>query len=245
MPLPVVVAIVAAVVVLAVLAVRRELGNQKRKAALLVTKGFRPVERPDPDEAEPLLQLYRRGPAKGRKLRLWRAFRRDHRGGGMLVFGVMAPPERRRTAKIVDDAVGIICRGAGFPAFELYAVGAENAPMARFVVPLLTGPLAQGQVVRFDDVPEFSRRFPVLSPVEGGERAVRAALSPELRQALLRFQFFTLLAEGDAIALHADTLSGPGRADPIEALGRTIDEAGDVARVLEEAFASARSRAGA
>jgi hypothetical protein len=234
MPLPVVVAIVAAVAVLAVLAVRKELRDRKRKMELLVTKSFRPLEPPAPEEAEALLQLYRRGPARAWHLELWKPFRRNHRGGGMYVFGVMATGQRRGP-RVVASSVGVIRRGAGFPPFEIYAMSEQGGPMGKFVVPLLTGALGQGKVVHFDDLPEFSRRFTVLSPEEGGEDAVRAYLTPALREALLPFQFFTLLAEGDALALHPNTMSGPGRGDEIGALARLIDEAGEVARVLEEA----------
>jgi hypothetical protein len=234
MPLPLVVAIVAGIAVMAVLAVRREIGMAKRKAELLVARGFRPLEQPEPEVAGPLLQLYRRGPARNWYLQLWKPFHRDHRGGGMYVFGVMAP-KRRRGGRIVASSVGVIRRGAGLPPFEVYAMSEQGGPMGKFVVPLLTGALGQGRVIPFDDLPEFSRRFTVLSPVEGGEEAVREYLTPALREALLQFQFFTLLAEGDAFALHANTLSRSGRGDDIGALARLIDEASEVARVLEEA----------
>jgi cell division protein FtsX len=48
MPVPAVALIALATVVLAVWAVRKDVLTRRRKAELLSTMGFRPLERPDP-----------------------------------------------------------------------------------------------------------------------------------------------------------------------------------------------------
>jgi hypothetical protein len=124
----------------------------RRVQELLSTMGFQRLERPDPQDAEAILQMYRRGRTRSGRLRLRNTF------------------------------------GCAFPGGHLYAV----------------------------------RRY----------------LTPGVREALLAFRFMSLVAEGDAFALQVNPFMGPKPGDEVGALRGLVEEAGRMARALEEASPS-------
>jgi hypothetical protein len=81
-------------------------------------------------------------------------------------------------------------------------------------------------------LPEFARRFTVLLPQGAEEAAVRAYLTPGIRQALMECRFQMLTAGGDAFALQPNP-TGPQRvADENQLLRDLVDEALRLAPVL-------------
>jgi hypothetical protein len=242
MPVPAAVLIALAVVGLAVWAIRRDVRTRRRKAELLSTMGFQRLERPDPQDAEAILQMYRRGRARGRRLRLRNAFGCDCPGGHLYVFDVENPGQRQ--SSLATSAVGVVRRGTGLPAFEIYGLAEKDkdGPVAGWVTSLVGKALGHGKVLPFDDHPAFARRFMVLSPGEEGEEAVRRYLSLEVREALLGFRFMSLVAEGDAFGLQVNPFMGPKPGDEVGALRGLVEEAGRMARVLEPASPSSARR---
>ncbi len=229
-PLPVVL-LVAAILVVAVWAVRADLRRKRQQVELLTTMGLRPIEQPDPQDAEALLAVFRHGPVRSRRLRLDRTFGRDCPGGHLYVFDVRNPGQKR--SLIASSAVGVVRRGAGLPAMEIRSLGEQGAAMPEWMVSMIGTRLGPGKAVDLpDDVPEFSRRFKVFAP-EDAEAAVRRLLTAEVRRALLEFHFLSLDAGGDAFALQSNPFLGPKRGDEVGALRTTIEEAGRVARALE------------
>jgi hypothetical protein len=243
MPVPAVALIALAVVALAVWAVRKDVRTRRQKAELLSTMGFQRLERPDPQDTEAILKLYRRGRERGRRLRLGNAFGCDCPGGHMYVFDVDNPG--RRQSRLATSAAGVVRRDTGLPAFEIYGLAQkeQDGPVAGWVSSLVGNVLGHGKVLPFDDHPAFARRFMVLSPAEDGEEAVRRYLTPEAREALLDFHFMSLVAEDDAFALQVNPFMGPKPGDEIGALRKLVEEAGRMARVLESASPSSARRA--
>ncbi len=129
--------------------------------------------------------------------------------------------------------VGIVRRGAGLPTFELCAVSEQAGTVSRLMVGLISRRLKHGHVVRFDDLPEFARRFTVLAADPEGEAAVRSYLTAGVRERLMGLRFFVLAASGDALVLHTlpPTL-GSGVTETM-ALRKLIEDVLQAAEALE------------
>lgn len=99
---------IAVIVVLGVLGViwvvRTDRRRTAEKAALLTTLGFQRLESPDPQQAEPLLALFRRGRG-GTRLELWRTFHRASASGHLYAFSVLNRASSRQSL-VASDAVG-------------------------------------------------------------------------------------------------------------------------------------------
>jgi hypothetical protein len=227
-----VVILIGIVLLVVIWVVRSERRKAREKAQLLSTMGFQPVERLDPQLAEALLGLFRRGGLRGKPLKLWRMFRCDSTAGQILVFDVLDPPSRRQS-RVATSAVGIVRRGTRLPAFEICAYTEEGGAASRMMVRFISQGLGHGQVVRFGDLPEFSRRFTVLSTGGNGEEAVRGYLTPGVRQKLMDCQFLVLAAEGDAFALQPNPVPSSKRVKDVDLLRNMVEEAIQLAQVLQ------------
>jgi hypothetical protein len=219
----------------AVWAIRADRVRTRRKAELLASMGFRTVEAADPQAAEALLALFKRGHERARPLRFSKVFRSDQAVGQVYVFDVVDPGSRRRS-QLATSAVGVVRRGAGLPAMEVWGFSKEGGPMDQLMATLVGKWLHHGEVVPFED-PAFARRFTVVA-AGAGEVAVRATLGAGVREALGKMHFMGLSAEGDAFALQANPYSAENRGDEIGTLRRLIEEAPAVARALESTEAS-------
>jgi hypothetical protein len=235
MPIPpAVIVVVVAIVLLAIWAVRSERRRAKERARLLSTMGFQPLQHPDPQATAALLALYRRdGSAlRGRSLALRRVFQSDSSAGQLFVFDVVAPGSRRGS-QIASGAVGVVRQGARLPTFEVCALAEQGGTASRLMLRLITKGLGHGQVVHFDDLPEFAQRFTVLAPDQAGEAAVRAYLTAAIRQKLLGARFFILAVGGDGFALQAGPPVAADRGNETAPLRRLIDDALLLAQALE------------
>ncbi len=231
MPLPLVAIVVGVAALAAIWLVRTERERARQRAQLLSTMGFQPLEHPDPELTEPLLELYRRGRNRGKRLLLEKPFHRDSPAGRLCVFDVLAPGQRH--TRVASSAVGVVRAGAGLPRFEIWAYAEEGAPPSGLMVPFLGKGMGHGQVVPFDDLPEFSRRFTVLSVDEGGRAAVRSYLSADRRRELMGHAFLALVAGGDAFALQENPFSPANRGQGSGLLRRMVGDAPRLARVLD------------
>jgi hypothetical protein len=232
MPLPSI-AIIAAIVVLGVvLLARQQVRRSRARAALLTTMGFRPVEQPDPQLTEALLEPFRRGRLAGKRLALREVWSSDAAGGRVCVFDVLNPASPRQSL-VASNAVGVVRRGMRLPALEICAYAERGGTLEQMMVGFITKGLGNGRIVRFDDVPEFGKRFTVLVPADEGEEVVRGYLTASRRQELLASQFLILKAEGDGFALQPNPTSPAGRAGELALLRALIEEAHRLARVLE------------
>lgn len=229
------VAIVVGIVLLAaiwlVLTQRR---RARQKAALISAMGFQPVKQPDPQLTEALLALYGRGRGgtRGKGLKLSRMFHRHSLAGHLYLFDVRDPGSSRRS-QVASDVVGIVRHEACLPLFAICSFAEEGGTVAKLMIGLIRKVLGDAQVVHFDDLPEFSRRFTVLSPGEDGEEAVRSYLTAGVRQKLMGFEFVLLMAGGVAFALQGNPYSATHRGNESSFLRKLVDDVSQAAEVLE------------
>jgi hypothetical protein len=222
----------AAVAAVVILVFRSERKRAKEKAAMLAANGFQPLAQPDPELRESLLSLFRRGREARRPLKLRTVFHRESPAGRLAVFDVLDPKAGRGGGGIAFNAVGVVRRGMGLPAFEVVAYSEQGGAFGKLMVTFTGSLLGLGRAVPFDDLPEFARRFTVLLPQGAEEAAVRAYLTPGIRQALLECRFQLLTAGGDAFALQPNP-TGPQRvAGENQLLRDLVEEALRLAPVL-------------
>ena len=223
--------IAIAVVVLVILAVRAERKRARAKTALLSTLGFQVLDQPDPQITEVLLALYRRGSKRGRPLRLGKVSHRASPAGSVYIFDV-SDAGSSRASQVVSNAVGVVRPGARLPHFEIWAYAEGGGMLDQMMLGVVQKKVAGGHQVRFDDQPEFGRRFTVFAPDEDGDRAVRSYLTLAVRRALMNAQFLALVAGGDAFALQGNPFSATNRGDEMGVLRQLVDEALRQAEVL-------------
>ena len=71
--------------------------------------------------------------------------------------------KRRRTIlDIAISAVGLVRRGANLPHFKIYPIPEGDSLAGKLAMQWISKAQSQGEILRFDDQQDFSKRFTVL-----------------------------------------------------------------------------------
>ncbi len=230
--------LVAAFVVLFIIAAiwltQLERKRIKQNIALFAGLGFQPLQDPDPRLSEQIIPHYRRGRGQvrvhRRPLQLKNVFQRPNPGGDLFIYDIWDPDGE--VGLVAQGAVAIIRRGACLPNFKIYPMGGGGGLASAVTIQFLAKAKGQGTPVSFVDFPEFSQHFTVMSTGSDGEDTVRSYLTPAIRQQLMGFKFFILVAGGDVLAIEDNKIQTAKPAERGEIVRRLADQALQLAQLI-------------